>query len=163
MKTSIKIIAAVVVLFCVSCGAKKSTQSKMEKNQQEMAAEGTDGSQAGTMDDDSVENTDEMDSSTNAVQMTNGSGGGNSNVNINDATTAPVTEKTDYSQMYSELQMTNDQIQSFENAMKDFTTQQQNTASGEMMGTISDEKDRQLEKILSKEQYSAYETWKKDN
>src|SRR5680860_888092 len=102
MKTSIKIIAAVVVLFCVSCGAKKSTQSKMEKNQQEMAAESTDESQAGTMDDDSVENTDEMDGSTNAVQMTNGSGGGNSNVNINDATTAPVTEKTDNSQMYSE-------------------------------------------------------------
>lgn len=163
MKTSIKIIAAIAVLFCVSCGAKRSTQSKMEKNQQDMAAEGTDESQAGTMGDDSVENTEEMDSSTKAVQMTNGSGGGNSNVNINDATKTPVTKKMDNTQMYTELQMTNDQIQSFENAMKDFTTRQKNTASGDMMGTISDEKDRQLENILSEEQYSAYETWKKDN
>ncbi len=163
MKTSIRIIAAVVVLFCVACGAQKSTQSKMEKNQKEMAAEGTDENQAGTMGDDSAENRDEMGSSTNSVQMANGSGGGNSNVNINDVSTAPVTEKTDNTQMYKELKMTNDQIQSFENAIKDFTTQRQNTASGEMMGTISDEKDRQLEKILSKEQYSAYESWKKDN
>lgn len=163
MKTSIKIITAVGVLFCISCGAKKSTQSKMEKNQQEMAAEGTDESKTGTMGDDSAENADEMDNATNSVQMANGSGGGNSNVNINDASSAPVTEKTDNTQMYKELKMTNEQIRSFENAIKDFTTQLQNTASGEMMGTISDEKDRQLEKILSDEQYSAYESWKKDN
>lgn len=122
MKTSIKIITGALLLFCIACGAKRSTPSKMNKNQQEMAAEDT-----------------------------------------NDATTATVTDKTNNSQMYLELQMTTDQIQRFENTMEDFTTRHQNTASGEMMGTVSDESDRQLENILSEEQYSAYETWKKDN
>ncbi len=157
MKTSIKLITGISLLLCVSCGAKKSTQSKMEKNQEEMAAEAT------TMGDDAAEKSEEMDSSTNAVQMTNGSGGGNSNVNINDATKTPVTEKTDNTQMYRALQMTDDQIQSFENAMEDFTTRRQNTANGEMMGTVTDEKERQLETILSEEQFSTYESWKKDN
>ncbi|SDE60974.1 hypothetical protein SAMN05421636_106118 [Pricia antarctica] len=163
MKTGSRIIAAIIVLFSVACGAKKSTQSKMEKNQNEMVAEGTDESQVGAMGDDSVENTGEMDDATSSVQMANGSGGGNSNVNIDAASTTTVTDKSDNTQMYQELRMTDDQIQSFENAIKDFTTQQQNTASGEMMGTLSDEKDRQLEEILSKEQYSAYESWKQDN
>ncbi len=163
MKTSIKFIAGISLLLCVSCGAKRSTQSKMDKNKQEMAAKSTNEKQAGITENDAAQNTDEMDSSTNVVQMTNGSGGGNSNVIMNDATSAPVTERTDNSQMYTELQMTDDQIQSFENAMRDFTTQQQNTASGEMMGTLSDEKDRQLERILSEEQYADYESWRKDN
>lgn len=163
MKTSIKIITAISVLFCVACGAKKSTQSNMQKNQQDMTAEGTDENQVEPMGDDSVEKRDEMDNATTSVQMTNGSGGGNSNVNITDASAAPVTKKTDNSQMYKKLKMTKDQIQSFENAIKVFTTQRKKTASGEMMGTISDEKDRQLEKILSKKQYAAYESWKKDN
>ncbi len=163
MKISIKIIAGISLLMCVSCGASRSTQSKMEKNQQEMATETADDSQTGTLNYSRTENTDEIDSATNDVQMTNGSGGGNSNVNINDATTTPVTKNTDNSQMYKELQMTNDQIQSFENAMEDFTTRRQNTASGEIMGTLSDEKDRQLGKVLSEEQYATYETWKKNN
>lgn len=69
-----------------------------------------------------------------------------------------VTVKTDNSRMITELQMINDRIQSFENAMKDFTTRQQKTANGEMMGTVNGQRDRQLEKILSKEQYSVYES-----
>ncbi len=163
MKTSIKIFTGICMLLCVSCGAKKSTQSEMDKNQEEMAAEAPDGSQATTNGNDTAEKSEEMESSTNSVQMTNGSTGGNSNVNVIDATKTPVTEKTDNTQMYRALQMTNDQIQSFENAMEDFTTRQQNTANGEMMGTITDEKERQLQNILSEGQYSTYETWKKDN
>ena len=41
-----------------------------------------------------------------------------------------VTVKTDNSRMTTELQMINDRIQSFENAMKDITTRQQKTAKG---------------------------------
>ncbi len=69
-----------------------------------------------------------------------------------------VTVKTDNSRMTTELKMINDRIQSFENAMKDFTTRQQKTANGEMMGTVNGQRDRQLEKILSKERYSVYES-----
>lgn len=162
MKASIKFIAFAVLLVSMACGAKKSTQSKMENNQQEMAAKGTDESQGEVTVSGVAKDIDGSSDSDNSVQTSNGSTGGNANVN-SDATTAPVNEEMDNFQMYTELQMTEDQIQEFENAIQDFKTQRQNTASGEMMGTVSDERDRQLEKILSTEQYSAYQTWKDDN
>lgn len=48
MKTTIKIIAGASLLYCVACGAKKSTQTKMEETQQEMATEGTEAGQGET-------------------------------------------------------------------------------------------------------------------
>lgn len=170
MKTSIKIFAIGAVLTCVACGAKKSTQSKMEKNQQEMMAEGTDEGQEDTQRDASAIEDRNMDTSNNdatedtgtTVQTRNGSTGGNTNVNA-DPMAAPTNENLDYLAMYEELDMTDAQIQDFETALRDFYTEQKNTASGEMMGSLSDERERQLKKILSAEQFSAYQTWKEEN
>ncbi|HET8736290.1 MAG TPA: hypothetical protein VFM69_06810 [Pricia sp.] len=170
MKTSIKIFAIGAILTCVACGAKKSTQSKIEKNQQEIMAEGTDERPSDTERDESAiedggmdaSNTDATEDTGTTVQTRNGSTGGNANVNA-DPTAAPTSENLDYLAMYEELDMTDAQIQDFETALRDFYSQQKSTASGEMMGSLSDERERQLKKILSSEQFSAYQTWKEEN
>ena len=76
---------------------------------------------------------------------------------------ANANKNVDYLDMYSKLEMTNAQIRQFEGALTEFHTQQLNTPSGEMMGSLADERDRQLKEILSEEQYSTYESWKESN
>ncbi len=171
MKTSIKIIAIGVLLSCVSCGAKKSTQSNLEKDQQEMSAQATDEAQGETAmnePSDSMDNgnNDRGTESADSAPMNDDTMGADTQANDTGATgttSAPSSSNMNYLEMYSELEMTDDQIQEFETGLRNFYTQQNHTPSGEMMGTLSDERDRQLKDILSEEQYSAYETWKNSN
>lgn len=168
MKTSIKIIAIGVLLSCVACGAKKSTQSNMEKDQQEMSAKATDETQGETAMNDSADKMDGMDESGNSAQMNDDTteSGDDANASADgttEATSAPSSAGMDYLKMYSELEMTDSQIQDFETGLRNFYTQQKNIPSGEMMGSLSDERERQLKDILSEDQYSTYESWKMDN
>lgn len=162
MKTSIKIITAAVLLICLACGARKNAQTPMETDQQAMVSNDNSGSQANTAPENSANGGQNMDDSNNSGQANENSTSASSNVNAG-ITTPSNKMVTDNSQMYTELKMTDDQIQSFEKAMEEFTSRKNNTANGEMMGTEADEEDRQLETILLPEQYPAYQTWKIDN
>lgn len=166
MKTSMRIFAALLVLACVACGAKRNTQSKMEKTQQEMATEGTDTGDAGTTPNDSPESDMEMESSNAIGQEESTKRTDTTNEQANASVPAPSNEdlkEDDNSQMYTELNMTDIQIQNFENSVKDFKTRQKNMANGEMLGTVASEKDRILMEILFPEQYGAYQDLKKNN
>lgn len=160
MKTSIKIITVFSLLFCIACGAKRSTQSNIEKTQEDMATEGTDESQGQTSPENTTEDDGAMEQSSSSVQTKNKPGIGSLNDNSGDTTTAPSTEKTDNSEMYSKLKMTDGQVQDFENGLEDFDNRQKNMANGEMLGTTASEKERLLEDILSPEQYATYQSMK---
>ncbi|MGO4920243.1 hypothetical protein [Maribacter spongiicola] len=69
----------------------------------------------------------------------------------------------EYAPMYSSLEMTDEQIRKFSTAMDQFKGKQANMASGEMLGTIENERTRQLETILSSSQLAKYEKWLMDN
>ncbi|MDF4220831.1 hypothetical protein PXC01_04470 [Maribacter sp. M208] len=71
--------------------------------------------------------------------------------------------KSEYADLFSELEMNKDQISTFTAAMNRFKEQQANTASGEILGSIDSERTRQLENILSSSQYAKYEQWMAKN
>lgn len=96
-----------------------------------------------------------------AIESTNGSTGGNANLYTNG--TNAVASDIDYSEMYTAIEMTDNQIRDFETEMENFKNMQKNTANGEMMGTLSTERDRQLESILTSEQLEKYQDWKDAN
>ncbi|HEA21075.1 hypothetical protein LCGC14_0972980 [marine sediment metagenome] len=164
MKKSLKFFTGFLVFLIMACGAQRSTQSNIEKTQEEMSTEGTDTGNSATGSDDStamdsespdtsVQNNDETSSTTpNEQATTQNPPSANENMNIDDN-----------SDMYTELEMTGAQVQNFESSLEEFQTRQKSMANGEMLGTVDDEKDRLLKEILSPEQYTSYQTWKKDN
>ena len=114
-----------------------------------------------TMGDNSMSDAS-MDSGDTNGQMDEDSTDGASAMGVDDEL-AKANKNIDYLDMYSKLEMTDAQIQQFEGALTQFHTQQRNTPSGEMMGSLADERDRQLKEILSDDQYSTYESWKESN
>ncbi len=68
---------------------------------------------------------------------------------------------TDLKSMYKELSMTEDQVITFERSMREFKQTIKNSPNGEMLGTIGNEQDRQLQKILTNNQWDKYQLWKK--
>ncbi|SHJ37585.1 hypothetical protein SAMN04488007_0135 [Maribacter aquivivus] len=70
---------------------------------------------------------------------------------------------TEYSKMFTALEMSENQISIFKSSMERFKTKQANLASGEMLGSIESERTRQMESILSSAQYAKYEQWLADN
>lgn len=167
MKTSIKILAIFLLLLCVACAAKRSTQSKMEKTQQELATEGTDiGYLGNPPDDSSMNDSDSEDSNTTAQIKEGATNAKDANIEESASISSTSNENSDVddnSQMYNQLEMTDVQIQNFENSVTDFKTRQRNMANGEMLGTVANEKERILKEILSPEQYASYQTWKNEN
>ena len=166
MKISIKILTVCSLLFFVACGVKKSTQSKMEKNQQEMATQGTDESQRETSPDDSAEKDATMGTSSTTDQMKDESKSGSADDKASAAISNPSAETMNRdanSKMYSRLKMTEGQVRNFENSLEEFKTRQLNMANGEMLGTVADEKNRLLKEILFPEQYSTYQAMAKKN
>ena len=164
MKTSIKILGLSLVVLCMSCGATRSTQSTMEKTEQEMATKGTDTNDSENNIDDS-ENKVSESSNTAAQQKDNVSPDSDTNERSSAMETVSSTKDEgmdDTSKMYAKLKMTDLQIQNFESRIKDFKERKINMASGEMLGTVDNEKDRLLNEILSKEQYSLYQTLKNE-
>ncbi|MBG49688.1 MAG: hypothetical protein CML05_15480 [Pseudozobellia sp.] len=109
--------------------------------------------------DDEMSSNENAEVSANSIQGANGSTGGNANINTG-ANTTTTMGSLDSSNMYEAINMTDDQITTFEAAMDDFEEKQRSSANGEMLGTVDDERDRQLESILSADQFSAYEKWR---
>ncbi|HZJ18851.1 MAG TPA: hypothetical protein VFD35_00675 [Pricia sp.] len=69
----------------------------------------------------------------------------------------------DYDQMYADLEMRDDQIRAFKSAMDKFQQERVSKPNGEMMGSVEDERTRQLESILSEVQFQKYQKWQADN
>ncbi len=70
---------------------------------------------------------------------------------------------TEYSKMFTALEMSENQISIFKSSMERFKIKQANMASGEMLGSIESERTRQMESILSSAQYAKYEQWLADH
>ncbi|WP_299800730.1 hypothetical protein [uncultured Maribacter sp.] len=68
----------------------------------------------------------------------------------------------EYSEIFTALEMSENQISIFKSSMERFKTKQANMASGEMLGSIESERTRQMESILSSAQYAKYEQWLAD-
>lgn len=92
--------------------------------------------------------------------QTNGSTGAMNNLQ---AVGGAKSHSFDYEQMYTDLEMTDEQIRSFRSAMEDFQEKQVNMPNGEMLGSIESERTRQLKDILSSEQFKKYSQWQADN
>ncbi|WP_209403423.1 hypothetical protein [Pseudozobellia sp. WGM2] len=161
MKKHLILLSACSIISLTACNSTKnmSSQSDAEnKAETSMTQASEQAQETETTMNEETEDSSEMSSNTNAMQMSNGSTGGNANVNMGTSTVANST--ADYSDLYQNINMTDGQIRDFESAMGDFVKKQKTSANGEMMGTLEDERDRQLENILSDEQYSTYETWR---
>ena len=164
MKTSLKFFTAFLVFLILACGAQRSTQSNIEKTQEDISTEGTDSTDAETESDDSAAMDSEATES--SVQRNDKTGPIDANVKSKSQSQPSSNENTnmdDNSVMYTELKMTSAQVQNFESSLDEFQSRQKNMPNGEMLGTVADEKDRILKEILSAEQYATYQTWKKDN
>ncbi len=159
MKKHILYLSVMVLILSIACNAAKDTTSRPVN--QETAQEGNNETKDMSMTDDNQE-TQGGYGDTNAIQGANGSTGGNMNINT-DTMTDSWRSGLNSSQMYADLNMTDEQIRSFEMAMTAFQEKQKSTANGEMLGTLESERDRQLENILTTEQFHKYEEWKANN
>ncbi|MDO6473376.1 hypothetical protein [Maribacter sp. 1_MG-2023] len=65
----------------------------------------------------------------------------------------------EYSDMFTALEMSENQISIFKSSMERFKTKQANMAIGKILGSIESERTRQMEGILSSAQYAKYEQW----
>ncbi|MBM1104597.1 hypothetical protein JQC67_00465 [Aurantibacter crassamenti] len=150
-KSIVYFIAAFVMILTASCGASKTNTNKSDTNQVVTLVENE---PVNYSSKESVKSAHEP----NAVAMNNGTTGGNSNMSLSTNTTSSSsTSENDYSEMYSQLNMTDDQIQTLNSALEDFKERQRNTPNGEMMGTVADEQRRQLKDILTPEQFTVFE------
>lgn len=146
-------IATVLTVTLAACTGTKNTTSNNENGPTAVQQESSTPSSNKNM-------TASENASGGILDQTNGSSGAMNNVQTFGENN---TSSFDYDEMYSELEMTDDQISSFRAAMKDFQNKQVNTANGEMMGSIESERTRQLENILSEVQMVKYEKWQADN
>jgi len=83
-----------------------------------------------------------------------------------DRTTTNQTTRTDadMSQLYGHLNMTQDQIESYERMKREFDSNQSATARQNQTQSDRDRRrDQYLRDILTDEQYRRYEEWKRDN
>lgn len=90
----------------------------------------------------------------NIVNQSSGSTGAASNAMMNAASDYD-TETTNFEKMYTDLKMTEMQVQQFRTAMRNYKPT-------EGRG-LEDEQDKKLESILSESQYEAYIKWKKNH
>jgi len=155
------VIAAVLTFSLAACTGTKRTASTDANQDTTMASENTESQQVADTEaasDTSVAMTEKT--SGGIAGQANGSSGAMNNVQ---ATGGSTDTSFDYDDMFTELEMTDEQINSFRSGMEDFQTKQQNTANGEMMGSIESERTRQLENILSEDQLAKYQKWEADN
>lgn len=157
MKTNMMYMAALVFAVSLGCKSSNISQSKSNKNVATSSEEKKE--TIGVENRENEASNLEGLGASNPVQMSNGSSGANTNMNMITSSSASI----DYSQLYEDLEMTDDQIQQFRSGMEDFQNQRVKTPSGEMMGSIDSERDRQMEAILSPAQLEKFKAWKRDN
>jgi len=156
MKNSILTTLALTVILASCSSTKKATSSSSEvTTEQTSTSENATATEA---------NTNTTTSSTmaqgNIAAQANGSTGAMNNVMAHSNTNSTSNE---YADMFTKLEMSEEQISTFTAAMSRFKTQQSTTASGEMLGSVESERTRQLESILSSGQYAKYEEWLSNN
>ena len=95
----------------------------------------------------------------NSTEQVNESTGAMNNVATENSSNSLGAE---YSDMFTALDMSENQISIFKSSMERFKTKQANMASGEMLGSIESERTRLMESILSSAQYAKYEQWLAD-
>ncbi len=155
------LIAAVLTFSLAACTSTKRTASTDSNQDTTMASENKESQQDANTEaatDTSVAMTE--NASGGIAGQSNGSSGSMNNVQ---ATGGSTETSFDYDDMFTELEMTDEQINSFRSGMEDFQTKQQSTVNGEMMGSIESERTRQLENILSEDQFTKYQKWEVDN
>lgn len=162
------LIAAVLTLSLAACTGTKRTASTDSNPDTTLASANTETQKDANTEAHQDANTETATETTAMIEnasgdmanRANGSSGAMNNVQATDDTynTSP-----DYGDMFTELEMTDDQIDSFRSAMEDFKNKQQNTPNGEMLGSMESERTRQLETILSEDQFSKYQKWEADN
>ncbi|MCM4166496.1 hypothetical protein KCTC52924_03429 [Arenibacter antarcticus] len=148
-----------VLVANVGCKSSKINQSAMQNETTKLTK--TEKIRPAVAPEDSGHEPIDNDNTTNLVQGYNGSTGSNISVN-SESLEVPISTKEDFTIMYKELKMSENQINQFEKAIKDFEKRQRNKPNGEMLGTVASERQRQLKQILSPEQYTSYEKWKKN-
>ncbi|WP_157486603.1 hypothetical protein [Maribacter forsetii] len=153
MKTNIVVILALTAIL-TSCSSTKNTTSVTNETSTDLT-ETTSGKTSGSTESNSTTMTQN-----NIASQVNGSTGAMSNTGVQN-TSQSIKSKN--ATMFSKLEMSDDQISTYNAAMSRFKNKQANTASGEMLGSIESERTRQLENILSSSQYAKYEQWLIDN
>jgi len=156
MKNTI-VITAALTLILTSCSSTKQTSTNQTETVTEQVSTEQNVTTANTNSETS--NTSVIDQQNTAAQA-NGSTGAMNNVMAKGSAT---TTRDEYADMFTKLEMSNEQISTFTAAMNRFKTKQANTPSGEMLGSIESERTRQLEEILSSGQYAKYEEWLVNN
>ena len=147
-------IIVTLALFAIlsSCSITKKTTSNSTKTTTEQSVTSTKATKSTTTESPMVQN--------NMATQVNGSTGAMNNIGAKNSSNSLGTE---YSEMFTALEMSENQISIFKSSMERFKTKQANTASGEMLGSIESERTRQMEGILSSAQYAKYEQWLTDN
>ena len=156
MKNKIVLTAALTLIFASCSSTKKTSTNNTETTTEQVSAVQNTTTSSSEMDakDSSVI------SQQNMAAQANGSTGAMNNLM---AQGSSKTIASEYAEMFSKLEMSDEQISTFTSAMNRFKTKQANMPSGEMLGSIENERTRQLEEILSSGQYAKYEEWLANN
>ena len=149
------ILASMATFTLVACSGTKKTTEKNNDSDNEMVSTDV------KMQEEPKSTNEPKNNSNSSGQIVvgtaaqaNGSTGAMNNTLAN---ISPNNSTDDYNSMFTALNMTDEQINTFNTAMNRFKKKQKNTASGEMLGSIESERTRQLENILSSEQFAKYE------
>ena len=151
-----KILATLVLtVVLASCSGTKKTTSNTEKVDTVVSAE-----KENTENSNTTSQVSKASIQPNIAVQTNGSTGAMSN---SMAKTNTKSTSKENSQMFKALEMSEEQVTTYNAAMNQFKTKQANMPSGEMLGSIESERTRQLKNILSSAQFAKYEKWQADN
>ena len=149
MKSCLVITSLALVLISCS-GTKKLSSTPKETTVASEQRNNTSNSQQNTVTASELQ-------TGGVVNRTNGSSGAMNNVQTFGENAG--SSAFDYEGMYTKLEMTDDQISSFRDSMKNFQKRRANKPNGDMMGTIEGERTKQLKNILTKQQFTAYQKW----
>lgn len=151
-----KILATLVLtVVLASCSGTKKTTSNTEKTDTVVSAE-----KENTENSNTTSQVSKASIQPNISVQTNGSTVAMSN---SMAKTNTKSTSKENSQMFKALEMSEEQVTTYNAAMNQFKTKQANMPSGEMLGSIESERTRQLKNILSSAQFAKYEKWQADN
>lgn len=155
MKNKIVLTAALTLILASCSSTKKTSTNNTETTTEQVSAD----QNTTTSSEMEAENSSVI-SQQNMAAQANGSTGAMNNLM---AQGSSKTIASEYAEMFSKLEMSDEQISTFTSAMHRFKTKQANMPSGEMLGSIENERTRQLEEILSSGQYAKYEEWLANN
>ncbi|WP_430424021.1 hypothetical protein [Maribacter litoralis] len=158
MKNKIVLTAALTLILASCSSTKKISTNNTETTTEQVSAVQNTSTSSSSSEIDAEDSS--AISQQNMAAQANGSTGAMNNLM---AQGSSKTIASEYAEMFSKLEMSDEQISTFTSAMHRFKTKQANMPSGEMLGSIENERTRQLEEILSSGQYAKYEEWLANN